>query len=272
MEYLVILVPIYHSEYESLVEKVLNESSQIYWESLLRSNNNPNGKWGLEDPLLLSFFELTLVIMAWKDDRVFNSVYKGTGTVYPGVIPSERLSHLARNAAKSCQAILGIRKSGIIGLVNLTKYIDIEEVIRNKGNEKYLVDHMNKMVEIYDEFTRILSKMSIYRKYIDQVILEDLIGGVNKDSPIDVSIDYCLECKEYVSNARNQSNADYVMKTMKSRVIFVCVGSAHISALRYIFNGNSIETIQLDLKEEDDAGVISDHVNQILKYIKADTR
>src|SRR6266496_4775360 len=116
----IILIPLSHDNQEGMIEKnlimIINglniKNISIYWESKVRSERKSNLHLGLEDPVLLAVFELTVFIISTKDGRLYKEIYEGMGRVNPEDkdkgkdIPNEAIL-----AAKGSEAILNLRLS-----------------------------------------------------------------------------------------------------------------------------------------------------------------
>lgn len=228
----IIIIPVNHNIKEDLIEHILPEiisnNIAIYWEDRLRNDNKFIKELGLEDSLLLAIFELVLFMIVHKDERLYEYVYDGVGS--PSTSTQEKnISIEARNAARGSEA-----------LYKLNIKFNIDELIENRNNIKYISLYNEKLIALYNSTLE-------YLEYKDQLRIKELMAKVSNSFNLFDSKANAMYIKEYVKRIRDLSNAKYILEVSDKLNIthaLCCVGGAHREDLRtYLFESNVLVDI-----------------------------
>ncbi len=268
----IILIPLEHDGRELRLEKILpqvvDNNIPIYWESIGRSNSGARHRRGLEDSKLIALFELTLFIIVDQDYRLHRDIYEGTG-IKDGRYSNVKISQLASNAAKGSQAVINLRESNLKGL---TVKFNIDELVINRNNNKYLREYNIKLNKLFDQ---LISRLSQDRNYnfVDFFYITSKLDRIRTTDNFSESRYNGLELKEYLKSVRDVSDCLYLINESKnSELLFCCIGNVHIEGLRRCLTSHDVDVIVLELLELfdnfDSDKIIKEKISDELKRIK----
>lgn len=242
----------------------------IYWEASIRNEIIMEGiEYGLEEPIFLALFELTMFYMAHKDPRIFEDVYSGFGIMddkYNDIY--NKFSYSAIVASKGSEAVINLRLSSSEFARTLTHGVDIDGFLHNCFNEKYVDDYTDKLLKLYDNLLRYIQENRAYSLYVDVDYIRSMLKLVNVEEVQMITSKISERCKSYISSCRDSYNIDYVVNhpPVLADVSVICVGSAHIANLKYDLYNIGIESFVIGSTYSD----IQD--DDVLEMIKLDLK
>jgi hypothetical protein len=277
MDLYVLLLPLRHNNVEEFIETNIVEilpillekysiSLDIYLESetriyiqLVNPEQRKIIKYGLEDPVLLALFELSVYMMSIKDNRIYEKIYEGMGRIDPDTEQkrkSANLSELALKVAKGSESILNLRDATISEFKDLTNDFDIQELIDHKYDEDYIYIYSLKLKGLYENLVRLMSEYEEYSYLIDFKYLKDLMNTVSYKEDLNVSEVISMRLKTYIMKIRNHSNLQFILDTScqkkGKKIAIVLTGNAHIPDYKFTLNSLGITSKVLNISEKED--------------------
>lgn len=277
MDLYILLLPLRHNKIEEIIEtsivkisSILLEDYPINLDIYLESETriyiqlvNPEQrkiiKYGLEDPILLALFELSVYMMSIKDHRIYEKVYEGMGRIDPDTEQKRKtanLSDIALKVAKGSESILNLRDATISEFKDLTNDFDIHELIDHKYDQDYIYMYSLKLEELYENLIRLMSGYEKYSHLIDFKYLKDLMDTVSYNEDLNVSEVISMRLKTYIMKIRNQSNLQFILDTScqkkGKKIAIVLTGNAHIPDYKFTLNSLGIMSKVINISEKED--------------------
>lgn len=293
MNFYILLVPLTHDNIEDIVDKSLGSmltdivkdypvSVDIYLESETRTyakkikSSKKIIKYGLEDPVLLGLFELSIYMMSIRDPRIYEQIYEGMGRLDPDTEQKRkdaRLSTLALKVAKGSESILNLRDSTITEFKDLTNDFNIDELVSRKYDEDYIYEYSLKLERLYENLVSLMSRYEEYTHFIDFKYIKDLMNTVTVKENLEVSEVISMRLKTYLMIVRNHSNLQFVFDKSYNygdrKIAIILTGNAHIPDYKLTLNSMGVgsEVLEISKKEEDVSDSLFESLDSNFKKI-----
>jgi hypothetical protein len=241
-----LLIPLRHgrleAEFHDVFPQVVNycKNLAIFWEATSRYDPNKSRlDLGLEDNLLLAYFEIILFTVVCRDNRLHEKIYEGTGentSQFKGL----SILQMASNIARGAQAIVNLREYFSFvdykesNLKTLVYNFDIDQLILDRNEPIKLLGYQEQLHQINFQLTRYLMESPHYR-FINFRLIAGLLQEILPNGDFNNNLKCGKYLKEYLKYMRDISNSIYTIQKTKELNIsnfMCCVGSAHITDLK----------------------------------------